>query len=247
MPEEYVEVHFTLEEPQRFDELGANRRSSRLTQDAFFSPPVRLRGVVLQNHYSAALTIHVAGRFESVPTWHVALGATRLMEDAHYEDDAQDWHTFDLTSPQVAPPGALDCVHAARLTYLQPSPSWADFGARHIQCFTRESKPPERELSADAQLASATRGLALEAVRPSWRGEHGPLLAQMAEVLSSARRAAGLVEQLAAESGSASAHASPPPSLPPGEWCGSPVRALALSSDAPVDAIVPLPQPGDAR
>jgi hypothetical protein len=132
----------TLGEPQRVDELGANRRSSRLTQEVFFSPPVRLRGLAFQNYYAAAVSVHVRGRAPpgdpdaQSSSWHLALGPLQLMADPHFEDDAQEWHSVDLAAPQLAPPEILDSVHAMRLTYTQPSPSWADFGARHV------SRPP---------------------------------------------------------------------------------------------------------
>ncbi|KAG8464134.1 hypothetical protein KFE25_000302 [Diacronema lutheri] len=236
-----VEVAFTLGAPQRVDELGANRRSSRLTQELYFSPPARLRAITFQNYYSAAVAVHVRGRAlppatdlsgASASTWHVALETTQLMDDPHFEDDAQRFHSFDLTSPQLAPVDVLDSAHALRLTYFQPSPAWADFGARRLACFTREDSAAAGALAADVHAVYSPHGSAVDALRPAWRSEHGALLAQMGNVLAAAARAAELVDELAAQSaqpgaeGQGAGCGAPLAAPPPGEWRGAPVRAL---------------------
>lgn len=232
--EVWLELPLTVGEPQRVDELGANRRSSRLTQEAYFSPPARLRGLVFQNYYSASVAVHVRGRKEpgENATWHVALEVTQLMDDAHFEDDAQEWHSFDLTAPQRAAADVLDAVHAIRLTYFQPSPAWADFGVRRLGAFSR-ARRSSAALAGEVSHAAEPLGLAF--AEPHWDGEHADLLAQMAAVLGSARRAAGLVEELAAESDCRGADeveqrrdgTALSPLLHPSEWHGAPICAIA--------------------
>jgi hypothetical protein len=201
----YAELSSTLGLPQREDALGANRRASRITQELYLSPPGRLRGVVFQNFYAASLTIEVRSRTlpGSASEWHTALARTRLMVDPHYADDAQQWHSLDLLAPLLAPLDVLDCAHALRLTYEQPSPSWLDFGLRRLVCFTR-AVGAAHELSSNGNppptLAKPAADLPSPSTIGAAGGERGALLAQMGCVLAVAARAGEAVRQLAAES-----------------------------------------------
>ncbi|KAJ1618617.1 hypothetical protein T492DRAFT_1091333 [Pavlovales sp. CCMP2436] len=142
------------------------------------------------------MSVHVRGRAtdpDAQPGWYLALGPLQLMADAHAEDDAQEWHSIELSAPRLAPPEwhSSDLVHAMRLTYMQQSPLWADFGVRHLACFTRES------------MGAATRAAD---DRPAG-GEFGELLTHMGNVLVSAERAAALV-RLADDTGNDSGRMS---------------------------------------
>jgi hypothetical protein len=217
----FVELSSTLGLPKGEGEVGKEMGPYRITQELYLSPPGRLRGVVFQNFYAASLTIEVrtrapaGGAFE----WHTALARTRLMADPHYADDAQQWHSLDLLAPLLAPLDVLDCAHALRLTYEQPSPSWVDFGVRRLACFTRAAGPAAHELGADRTPPPTLAQPAAEA--PAAGGERRALLAQMGGALASAARAREAVKQLAAESDDPSEDRSMwPPEPDAGPWWG---------------------------
>ncbi|KAF0737269.1 hypothetical protein Ae201684P_006608 [Aphanomyces euteiches] len=95
----------------------------------FRSPPSNLSHITFQNYYVASLRIDqvINGRSD------VILEKRSLMDDAHHEDDAQNWHIikreelgshFDSTSVEKL------------IFYLtQPSPLWEKWELRTLKVF----------------------------------------------------------------------------------------------------------------
>jgi hypothetical protein len=54
-----------------------------------------LFSVQFQNYYCTWLTVKARERDDT--RWRTVLKRRRLMEDAHYEDDAQDWHSVKVS------------------------------------------------------------------------------------------------------------------------------------------------------
>lgn len=76
--------------------------------------PARVKRIRVRNHYAAAASVYA--RLGSSGAWTRLRQGIRLMENAHFEDDAQAVHNI-----RINPPGM---VHAILLRVTQPSPRW---------------------------------------------------------------------------------------------------------------------------
>jgi len=67
--------------------------------------------------------------------WVSILKNYRLMGDAHYENDAQNWHIIgaELFNSRFE---RRNLKHL-RIFLKQPSPNWLDFSLRNITAFTK--------------------------------------------------------------------------------------------------------------
>ncbi len=124
---------------------------------AFPSSAADLFCIQFRNYYSTWLT--VKQREHDDTRWRTVLKRHRLMEDAHYEDDAQDWHSIKVSefSPRYSP----FTVAALRLYLVQPSSCWLKVELRQITCYQRrkETSPKaDRRGNRRAQSTSSSPG-----------------------------------------------------------------------------------------
>lgn len=229
---EFNALECTVLEPERVDELGANRRSSRLMQEVHFPRAVRLRALVFQNYYTATITIEAR---TSMPprqhgpneeamaesSWRTILEPRSLMAEPHLEDDAQDWHTYDTHDFGERP--VLDAVRALRFHMLQPSPSWADFGVRHLQCYSFDGS----ESGSGNASSAAAPGPRAAGQQPHAQPEPGErrdqVLTHLGRAIAAARLAGEALRRLEGEESVARSgkdvHVVPPSTrTAPVEW-----------------------------
>jgi hypothetical protein len=62
---------------------------------SFPSSAADLFSIQFQNYYCTWLTVKARARDDT--RWRTVLKRRRLMDDAHYEDDAQDWHSIKIS------------------------------------------------------------------------------------------------------------------------------------------------------
>ena len=124
--------------------------------DMFKAGVIRFR-----NYYCATLTIKQLYTDEtaSKERWRTVLSETKLMQDPHYEDDAQAWHYIkisDFKQSSFVP----DVRLPFRFYVSQPSPHWRRFELRDIMFFenSKEDKINRRRRKSSKLLRTSLRG-----------------------------------------------------------------------------------------
>ncbi|ETW07415.1 hypothetical protein H310_01938 [Aphanomyces invadans] len=122
----------------------------RCIEVTFKAPPIYFSHLSFQNYYAAMLRIDqvVQGRCVTI------LDRFRLMQNAHHEDDAQNWHI--IKREEFGAP--LDVAKAEHFIFylLQPSPLWEKWELRSIKLFESTDAPeiiPKTLLSLDKPTA----------------------------------------------------------------------------------------------
>ena len=128
-----------------------NKRPARIYQDISLEAAAPLRFIVFRNFYSASITVKYR---QDNGAWATLVGDTRLMADAHFEDDAQLWHRIRVERVRH--------VKDLRFYLNQPSPNWRHFGLKDIKVYTVDDvaqPPPPRSPHATSPAAAPLRRL----------------------------------------------------------------------------------------
>eukprot|EP00455_Lapot_gusevi_P006126 TRINITY_DN12618_c0_g1_i2.p1 TRINITY_DN12618_c0_g1~~TRINITY_DN12618_c0_g1_i2.p1 ORF type:complete len:211 (+),score=3.78 TRINITY_DN12618_c0_g1_i2:92-634(+) len=128
----YVEVPFTVH-PQK---TSLPQRPCSIYQQIAFSSPIQLSHITFRNYYCASISVKQLQRVNEKRVWRTILKKP-LMEDPHYEDDAQNYHV--IHSSQFNQKYSPDDVIALRFYLVQPSPNWRSFGLRDVVCYALTS------------------------------------------------------------------------------------------------------------
>ena len=117
---------------------------------SFTSPDSQLSYIIFQNFYAQSVSVkqfismHGAGTGKDEKkidaNWVTVLKNYRLMRNAHFETDAQNWHIIgtELLNAKFDRRN----LRYLRLYMKQPSPSWLDFTLKNIQCFAKKFEAP---------------------------------------------------------------------------------------------------------
>jgi len=70
--------------------------------------------------------------------WKTVLKNYTLMQNPHYETDAQNWHIIgtELFSNKFERRG----LKVLRIYLMQPSPAWLEFALRDVQAFMKKTE-----------------------------------------------------------------------------------------------------------
>ena len=144
-----------------------------LVDVSFPGAPVVVSSISFCNYYAAAITVshtctctdespqaHTGGH---MPSWQIVVPKLTLMADPHCEDDAQCYH--ELTQEKhFAPDFDHRRVVRLRICCIQPSPSWREYGVRHLRfyCFESALAPA---LHPPPPLSSSQREMAAKALQ----------------------------------------------------------------------------------
>ncbi|CAM9272949.1 unnamed protein product, partial [Sphacelaria rigidula] len=95
----------------------------------------RLDAIVFRNFYCSHISIKQcrAGRNAKSDPWVTILRDRALMENPHFEDDAQDWHVISVEEfdQELYDP---DSMAPLRVYLYQPSPMWKTISLQHVKC-----------------------------------------------------------------------------------------------------------------
>lgn len=124
------------------DDSTTAKRPAHITIDVSFATPTRVGRIAFRNSYCASLTVRgttertVAARKEkdNLEGWHVLLKDHRLMEDAHVESDAQQWHALGARDLVAGAPDQP--LVALRFFLTQPSVNWKTITLKNIAVWT---------------------------------------------------------------------------------------------------------------
>jgi len=153
-----------------WSEAAGDGPRQHLIEVTFPAGPVAVDYVSFRNFYTAAITVshtnvradvdslqpmHVKGR---PPSWQVVVARLTLMADPHCEDDAQRYH--ELTHARhFAKEFDHRRVTRLRICCIQPSPSWREYGLKHLRFYSLEP-PSVPTLQPPPTLNEVQRALA---------------------------------------------------------------------------------------
>ena len=104
---------------------------------SFVSKDSSLNYIIFQNFYVATITIKQykgvgdsKAELEKPDNWKTVLSTYKLMNNAHFEGDAQNWHIIgtELFNDKFEP----NNLSILRIYMNAPSPSWLDFYLKTI-------------------------------------------------------------------------------------------------------------------
>lgn len=116
--------------------------------------------VRFRNYYCASLIIKQMYKDEASgkERWRTVLSERKLMQDPHYEDDAQAWHTVhidDFNKNNYI----SDVNFPFRFYVAQPSPHWRRYELREVMFFekSKEDKIQKRRKNSSSILHNSLR------------------------------------------------------------------------------------------
>mmetsp|Transcript_18583 Transcript_18583/g.16461 ORF Transcript_18583/g.16461 Transcript_18583/m.16461 type:complete len:208 (+) Transcript_18583:19-642(+) len=136
-----------------------NKTSSKKPSQSYYdisfaNKNTKFNYIILQNFYVASITIKqlIADSESKVnqdnaENWKTILPNHKLMENAHYEGDAQDWHIVgvDLFNDNFN----YENLSILRVFMNAPSPSWLDFYLKNISVYSKKTQliyKPEKKV-----------------------------------------------------------------------------------------------------
>ena len=123
--------------------------------------PYNVGSIRFRNYYCASLKIKQLYKDEATgkDRWRTVLNEKKLMQDPHYEDDAQAWHTVHISDFNKNN-FIQDVNYPFRFYVSQPSPHWRRFELREVMFFekSKEDKLQKRRKSSSNILHNSLRG-----------------------------------------------------------------------------------------
>lgn len=87
--------------------------------------------ITFRNYYCCFISIHYSKRNNPID-WIPLVERLRLMKDAHYEDDAQDWHCIQVKQYLEEEEAETERFAAMKISYFQPSPNWMSYSIKNM-------------------------------------------------------------------------------------------------------------------
>eukprot|EP00483_Globobulimina_turgida_P005594 UN05604 len=134
---EHVSVKFTVE-PQV---LTQQQRPCVIYQEIKFTEAINIEFITFRNFYCAFVTIHKYNdkhETNKMDEWITILSKHQLMENGHFENDAQDSHIIHNSQfiKNESKSDETNKTSALRFYLIQPSSNWTSFGLRDLMCYT---------------------------------------------------------------------------------------------------------------
>ncbi|CAI2380756.1 unnamed protein product [Moneuplotes crassus] len=123
---------------------SAKKPSKSFYDITFASSDARFDFIIFQNFYVASITIKqfcgeetTKYELDQPENWNIVLSNYKLMNNAHFEGDAQNWHIIGREHFN----GSLNIENLSVLRVFMnaPSPSWLDFSLKNINLYYKKT------------------------------------------------------------------------------------------------------------